>query len=181
MKRSLVLALFVLVAACSNSTPPPQQQPSRGEGMAERPRVRAGSSKLELLPPPAWWHDEALARAVNLTPDQLTQLDKISATQGEDVARLERDDMIALRDLRNAVNLQKPATEDITSAGHRVRELRASLLDREVEMLASERLVLDLQQWQTLEDQLQQQSRPTYRNTMPRGRGTGGGRRPFPG
>jgi hypothetical protein len=177
MKRTLALALL-LVASCSNNTPP-QQQPS--QGTADRPRVRVSTSSLDLLPPPAWWHDDALAKAVNLTPDQLTQLDKISSTQGEDVARLERDDMIAMRDLRNAVNLQKPTTEDITSAGHRVRELRASLLDREVEMLASERLVLDLGQWQTLEDQLAQMNRPSNRSTMPRGRGMGGGRRPFPG
>lgn len=177
MKRPLALALFVLVASCSNNTPPQQTN----QAPAERPRVRVNTSSLELLPPPAWWHDEALAKAVNLTPDQVTQLEKISSTQGEDVARLQRDDMIAMRDLRNAVSLQKPTSEDITTAGHRVRELRASLLDREVEMLASERLVLDIQQWQTLQDQLAQQSRPANRSTMPRGRGTGGGRRPFPG
>jgi hypothetical protein len=181
MKRTLALAMLVLAAACSNDQPPPQQAPTRGEGMAARPRVRAGTSSLELLPPAAWWHDEALAKAVNLTPDQLSQLDKIAATQGEDVARLERDDMIAMRDLRNAVDLQKPTPEDITTAGHRLRELRASLLDREVDLLTAERMVLDQQQWRTLQDQLAQQSRPANRSTMPRGRGMGGGRRPFPG
>ncbi len=88
MKRTLALVLLVLVAACSNDAPP-QQAPGRGEGMAERerPRMRAGTSSLALLPPPAWWHDEALAKAVNLTPDQLSQLDKISATQGGEAGR----------------------------------------------------------------------------------------------
>jgi hypothetical protein len=91
--------------------------------------------------------------------------------------------MVAVRDLRNALEAGKPATEDITSAGHRLRELRASLLDRQVALLAAERMVLDLQQWLTLQDQLQQQARPVNRGNAPggRGRGMGGGRRPFPG
>ena len=150
----------------------------------ERPRVRGGSSSLEVLPPSDWWHDEGLARAVVLTGDQLSQLDRISTTQGEDVARLERDGMVAMRDLRNALDLAQPSNDDIASAGHRVREIRASPLDHQVQLLAAERLVLSQQQWRTLEDQLTQQSRPQRdRGNMPggRGRGMGGGRRPFPG
>ncbi len=187
MKRSLAVALLLLASSCTNGyDTPPQLPPTRGEGMAERerPRMRGGASSLEVLPPSDWWHDDAMAKAVSLTGDQLSQLDKISATKGEDVARLERDGMIAMRDLRQALDLAQPSNEDIASAGHRVRELRASLLDHQVELLAAERLVLSQQQWRTLEDQLQQQSRPQRdRGNMPggRGRGMGGGRRPFPG
>ena len=187
MKRSLAVALLLLASSCTNGyDTPPQLPPTRGEGMAERerPRMRGGASSLEVLPPSDWWHDDAMAKAVSLTGDQLSQLDKISATKGEDVARLERDGMIAIRDLRQALDLAQPSNEDIASAGHRVRELRASLLDHQVELLAAERLVLSQQQWRMLEDQLQQQSRPQRdRGNMPggRGRGMGGGRRPFPG
>src|ERR1700674_4245410 len=168
MKRSLAVALLLFASSCTNGyDTPPQQPPSRGEGMGERerPRMRGSASSLEVLPPSDWWHDDAMAK-------------------GEDVARLERDGMIAMRDLRNALDLQQPSNDDLTSAGHRVRELRASLLDHQVELLAAERLVLSQQQWRTLEDQLQQQRRPERdRTNMPggRGRGMGGGRRPFPG
>src|SRR4051794_13897851 len=186
MKRSLAIALLLLAASCSSDyDQPPQQPPMRGGGgMGMGARARAVATGLEVLPPTDWWHDEAIARAVNLTGDQLAQLDKISADQSGEIARLERDGMVAIRDLRTALESAQPTNDGLTSAGHRVREMRAALLDRQVQLLASERLVLSQQQWQTLQERLQEQRRetPRDRGTMRGGRGRGGmggGRRPI--
>jgi Spy/CpxP family protein refolding chaperone len=192
MKRSLLAAALLLVAAScsSDSDQPPQAQPGRGGyggGMASAARPRAAvTSGLELLPPADWWKDEEIARAVNLTGDQTAQLDKISADQKDEIAKLERDGMVAIRDLRSALELAQPTTDDLTSAGHRVRDIRGSLLDHQVQLLASERLVLTQQQWSSLQDKLQEERRDNIRDrgNRPGGRGRGGfggGRRPFPG
>ncbi len=196
MKRLFSAAALLLVAvSCSSDYDrPPQAPPERGGygggygggGMGGARLRAAGTTGLELLPPSDWWKDEEIARAVNLTGEQTSQLDRISANQKDEIARLERDGMVAVRDLRSALELAQPTTDDLTTAGRRVRDIRGSLLDHQVQMLASERLVLTQQQWTSLQDKLQEERRDIRRDRggYPGGRGRGGfggGRRPFPG
>lgn len=152
-----------------------------------RARLAAATVGLELLPPADWWHDDQIARQVALTGEQVAQLDKISSGESEEIARLERDGLVAVRDLRNALELAQPTNDDLATAGRRVREIRSSLLDRQLQMLADERLVLSQKQWSALQAALQDQRRENrerdgYPGRGGRGRGGfGGGRRPFPG
>ena len=141
-----------------------------------RPRTST-SGVLEMMPPADWWRDPQLANAVNLTADQVASLEKISKDAGDEAEKLDRDAGVAVRDLGTLLDSDKPAEADIIAAGNRVREIRDSLFDRQLKMLAAERVVLTKQQWQTLQDQLQ-----TRRNERRGGdRGYPGGRGGFPG
>lgn len=185
----VVAVIVVAIAACSSSDPydnqPPNGRPrSTGEGGGFRGAAAAGggAGMLEVLPPPNWWRDDRIAAAVNLTPDQVAALDKISADQGDDVARLIRDSQVAVRQLRDSLGLEQPKAEDITSAGQRLRTLRDDIFDRQLQMLTAERQLLSSRQWTALENELQnaRTERQQNRGGYPGGRGRGGmgGRRP---
>jgi Spy/CpxP family protein refolding chaperone len=136
---------------------------------------------LELLPPPSWWRDDRIAGAVNLTTDQVASLDKVYSEQGDDIARLINDSQVAVRQLRDSLALDQPKSEDIGSAGQRLRTLRDDIFDRQLRMLAAERLLLSTQQWTALQNALQNaRSQRQERGGYPGGRGRGGrgGRRP---
>jgi Spy/CpxP family protein refolding chaperone len=188
-ERLLILAVTTLtLVACSSSDydhPQPRRgnRPEGGDGTYARARTTPGV--LDMLPPPDWWHDPQIATPLNLTADQYAALDKIATEQADAIARLERDSMVAVRDLRQALESNQPAAADIVSAGQRLRGLRDALFDRQVQMLAAERQVLTLQQWETLQAQLQSRSRGTDSNRgYPRrggGRGGMGGRGRWPG
>ena len=149
-----------------------------GDGDGGMMRARATTSGLDLLPPSDWWRDPQLANAVNLSTDQVAALEKISKDAGDEAEKLDRDAGVAVRDLRTMLESDKPAEGDIIAAGNRIREMRNSLFDRQLKMLAAERVVLTKQQWQTLQDQLQSQ-----RMDRRRGGDRGGypGRGGFPG
>lgn len=182
MNRIGILVLTASLIGCSTSDyEPPREQPrSRPPIDAERASV----SGVDLLPlPPAdWWHQPIIAEAVRLTSDQMSALDKISRDQWDDIARLERDIMVAARDLRQVLDSNQPTSADIVAAGARLRGVRDALFDRQMQMLAAEREILSQQQWQTLQEQLQsRRSRRNQDELGPRrgGRGMGGrGRRP---
>ena len=110
-------------------------------------------------------------------------LDKIGKDQADEIARLDRDSMVAVRDLRQLLESNQPASADIVAAGERLRGLRDAQFDRQVQMLAAERQVLTLQQWDTLQTQLQSRPRGTDNSGYPRrgGRGGMGGRGRWPG
>jgi hypothetical protein len=187
----VIVALFA--ASCSSSgyddRGTPRGRPDYGSTSGEgRPEGgRAAMAGLDMMPPQDWWHDDTIARPVNLSTDQLQALDRIGHDEGETIARMERDSIVAVRDLRDRLDADHPATDDIVSAGQRLRSMRDELFDRQVRMVADERQVLTTAQWRTLQDQLQaaRRGRRGNDNGSPRrggrgypGRGTGRG---FPG
>ena len=176
---AFLLLLPLTFIACQSTDDEPYSRGGyrRGgddEGMT-RSRPASGGA-LEFLPPSDWWRDPQLANAVNVTADQVAALEKISRDAGDDADKIERDSTIAMRDLRTLLETDKPAEGDILAAGKRIREMRDSMFDKQLTMLAAERVVLTKQQWQTLQDQMQ--SRRTERG---RDRGGYPGRGGFPG
>jgi len=172
---------LLLVAACATNDPYDDSQPEPrggrmggGGGM----RMRGGMSGGEdsLLPEANWWHSPHIAEAVNLSAEQMQQLDKLQAEQGDEIERLARDLVVTTRDIRTAVNQHDAKADDITTAGDRVATLRDQLFRRRITMLAGERAILTYDQWTKLQDQLQER----YADRRERGFGGrmgGGGRR----
>jgi len=195
MKRAYAaLSLLALVlAACTSDMDdrdrrPPQGYPAGGDrGGFARARAEGGGDGLEMMPPSDWWHDPRISVAVNLTPDQAASLDRMSNEQSGEIAKLERDSMVAARDLRQMIDVNQPAVADITGAGQRLRGIRDALFDRRVQLLASERTLLTQQQWTALQDAMtasrnRDTDRPNRGGYGGRGgRGGMGGRGRFPG
>ena len=117
-----------------------------------------GPMLLDVLPDDTWWREPALATPLDLSSDQFTALDRIANDQRDEIARLQRDLPIATRDLRTALDRNPATADDINAAAQRIRDLRASLFDRQVQMVSAERLVLTQDQWARLLDALRQQS-----------------------
>ncbi len=192
MKRTFVIALSLLalvLAACTSDTDdrrPPQSYPGGGDrGGFARARAEGAGDGLELVPPSDWWHDPRISVAVNVTPDQAASLDRISSDQSGEIAKLERDSLVAARDLRQTVEANQPSAADITAAGQRLRGVRDALFDRRVQLLASERTILTQQQWTALQDAITARNRDADRPNRGYGgrggRGGMGGRGRFPG
>ena len=173
MKRTALLLVVALAAACSTSDydPPRNEGPRRGGMMMPR----ASADGTGLLPPADWWHDPQIAGAVNLTPDQYTALDTLSKNQPNDLDKLRRDVGTASRDLRTLLEAEKPSQNDIITAGDRVKALRDEIFTRELRLLADERAILTQQQWTTLQKQLENQ-RSAERGGYGRDGGYGGRR-----
>ena len=133
-----------------------------------------GPMLLDVIPDDTWWHEPALAAPLNLSSDQFAALDRIANDQRDDIARLQRDLPIASRDLRSALDANPATAGDITAAAQRVRDIRASLFDREAQMLSAERLVLTKDQWSRLLDELQRQRDDRRGNDDYRGGRRGG-------
>lgn len=182
MQRAAFVLAAVLISSCSSSDPGPaineRRPPNTGGYGRGAVRAAAGASGLELLPPSEWWRDPYLAEPLNLSNDQLAALDKIAATQLTDVANMERDSAVAVRDLRGVLAADNPANEEILAAASRMRALRDALFDKQAQLLAAERLVLTRAQWESLQNALQQERVDERRN---RGGRMGGGRGGFGG
>ena len=187
MNKQVILALAITLAACTTADQP---EPPRGRGpMGDgggygAPRATVTSGGIDFVPFTDWWHEPSISAALNLTPDQFSALDKIAADQRDEIARLDRDSGTGMRDLRQVLESNQPSTADITTAAQRVRALRDTLFDRQVQMIAAERQVLTQQQWQTLEEQLRaERTQRRDNNYGPRrgGRGGMGGRGRWPG
>src|SRR3954451_11799252 len=190
MKRTLSLLALLLVVACTSDMDDrdrhPQGYPGGDRGGFAQARAEGAGDGLEMMPPSDWWHDPRISAAVNITPDQATSLDRISHDQSEEIAKLERDGLVAARDLRQMVESNQPSASDITGAGQRLRGVRDALFDRRVQLLASERTLLTQQQWTALQDAIAaSRTRDTDRPNRGRagrgGRGGMGGRGRFPG
>src|SRR5438309_5723849 len=162
MKRTFAFAISLLALAFVTCTSdmddrdrrPPQGYPGGGEGRGSFARARAegAGDGLEMMPPSDWWHDPRISVAVNLTPDQASSLDRMSNDQSAEIAKLERDSMVAVRDLRQMVESNQPSAADITGAGQRLRGIRDALFDCRVQLLASERTLLTQPQGTALQD-----------------------------
>lgn len=184
MKRfAAVLALTLFAFACASSDDDLGRPSARPDGPRPMPQETRAAFALDMLPPPDWWHQPILVDAVHLSADQMTALDKIATDQADEIARLDRDSMVAVRDLRALLDSNQPATTDIVTAGQRLRSLRDTLFDRQLRMLAAERQVLTLDQWQTLQQQLQERRQQRMQDQgYPRRGGRGmGGRGRWPG
>ena len=190
MRRLSALLVPLLIAACSSSDyDNPRGRPRGGDGDGGgygRPaRARAAVPMLlEVVPDDSWWRDFAIAEPLNLSEVQFKALDKIAAEQRDEIARLERDLPVAMKDLLSALDADPTSAAGITAAAQRVRSIRDSLFDRQAQMLAAERLVLTGQQWTKLVQELQQQQRDDRMNRRGNGDypgGTrGGGRGGYP-
>ncbi|HXH37462.1 MAG TPA: hypothetical protein VNN08_02440 [Thermoanaerobaculia bacterium] len=192
MRIAHVLALSIVTLAfvtCTSDMDSSDRRPRSYPGAADGERsggfARAGAGDgLDMIPPNDWWHDPRISVAVTLTGEQLAALDKISHEQSEEIAHLERDTMIAVRDLRQAADSSQPSTADITGAGQRLRGIRDALFDRRVQMFAAERTLLNQTQWMALQQALASRNRPDQNNRGYGGRGGRGGmggRGRFPG
>jgi hypothetical protein len=182
MRRLLIVPCLLLLATCAtddyNQPAPQQHSPYGGQrgGMAN-----AAAGGLEVMLPQDWWRDQSTQIAVNLTDDQIAQLEKIGRDQGEPIAQMQRDSTTAIADIRTALNADPVKSEDIIAAGERVRNLRDTLFDRQARMLAAERAVLNHDQWMRLQDVIQQQHRQRQQQQQNPYGGHGGHRRGFPG
>ena len=188
MKRLALFAipLFVVVACTTTDDyPPPSPQGGGGGGYGGgygggrggTQRAANIDTALDMLPPAEWWRQPVYADAVRLKADQVTALDKIAEDHGSDVERIQMDMGVALRDFRTQLNAEQVASADIVTAGNRIKELRNSMFDKQLQTLAAERAVLTYDQWQMLQQQIQvqrQQQRNEGRQQMPGGRGQGG-------
>ncbi len=128
-----LLLLTSLTLAAQPSGPPPPRGP-------------------EFLLPPDW------QRHVKLTAEQTQKLDKLQKTQGEEIARLEREAMNASREVRAATN-----SDAILAAGNRFAALRDQLLRKQIAMLAAQRAILTQAQWNALQREM-----PEHRPPPPR-------------
>jgi Spy/CpxP family protein refolding chaperone len=182
MKRTyaIILAIlaFAFVACTSDMDQPERGGPrgypgGRGGGGFARARAEGAGDGLEMMPPSEWWRDPQISVAVNLTADQTASLDRINHDQSEEIAKLERDSMVAMRDLRQMIESSQPTAADITGAGQRLRGVRDALFDRRVQLLAGERTILTQQQWDALQTAL---TASRNRDTDRPGRGGYGGR-----
>lgn len=188
MKRFALIACLLVLAACSSAgyddddARMPERRPMPDDSMPAQGIVEAP------LPPADWWRQAEIADRVKPTADQVAALDKLQSEQGDELAKLERDMIIAMRDLRNALDAEKPSSDDIMAAGSRVRTMRDEIFGRQLRMLAAERTILTREQWSALQDAVRTRRRDRMRDGMggrgPRGTYPGrGGRRPggFPG
>lgn len=180
MRIAHVFALALLTLAfvtCSSDTDDRYRQPRSypgGDDSGRRGSLARGGADdgLDVMPPADWWRNPQISTAVNLSADQVTALDRISHDQSDEIAKLERDSVVAARDVRQVVEGNEPSLADITAAGQRLRGIRDVLFDRRVQMLAAERTLLTKQQWEALQKQL-----ATARNRPDRSnRGGNGGR-----
>lgn len=181
--HALFLTLLTIVfMSCTSDTDDrdrgPRSYPGAGEG-GGRPGgfARAGAGDgLDTMPPADWWHDPKISVAVALSAGQMASLDRISHEQAEDIAKLERDSMVAARELRETFDGSQPGAAEIVAAGQRMRGIRDALFDRRVRMFADERTLLTQQQWQTLQQQIAANNRPDRGERGNGGRGGRGGR-----
>ena len=160
MKRLIALSsLALLLGACSSTDGERDARPARrgqsGGRRAQTDRAPA-TGMLDMLPPPGWWHDPQIAGAVELSADQYTSLDRLGRSEGDEIARIERDAAAATGELRRLLDSDDPRRDDIIAAGQRLRVLRDDVYDRQLRMLAGERHILSKRQWDALQMQLRE-------------------------
>ena len=190
--QALLLSLITLTfVTCTSDTDDTDRRPRSYPGAMDGGRsgvfARASSNDgLDSMPPGDWWRDPQISVAVALTSDQLASLDRISHEQSEEIAKLERDSMVAARDLRQVADSSQPSAADITGAGQRLRGIRDALFDHRLQLFAAERTLLTQKQWDALQEALSaSRNRPDRGNRGGYGgrggRGGMGGRGRFPG
>jgi TolA-binding protein len=136
--HALLLSFITLTfVTCTSDTDDTDRRPRSypgGAGGFQRAGGGGASDGLDMMPPGDWWHDPQISVAVTLTSDQIASLDRISHEQSDEIAKLERDIMVAARELRETVESSQPSAVDITGAGQRLRGIRDALFDRRVRL-----------------------------------------------
>lgn len=148
----LLLVVIPLLISCTSSDPAPRHgsmPPAQGASIAG----------LDLTLPGVWWRDSQVAGSLSLTGEQLQRLDTLQPQQ-EEVARLERNLMIAAREIRTALESRNATAALIVSASGHFRELQQSLIGKQIETLAAQREILTAEQWGMLQRVLAEQRRP---------------------
>src|ERR1051325_3338935 len=146
MRRTLLIPLL-LVIACATNDYDNRRPPER----AREARATRGGGDDELLPPAGWWHSPHIAEAVNVSAEQMQQVDKLESEQRDEIERMARDLAVTSRDIRNALNERQATSNDIVAAGDRAAALRDKLFRRRIALLAAERALLTYDQWTALE------------------------------
>lgn len=179
MKRFAAAALLLLAACASNA---PNDVPDHDFPAPSRPRAMRAALMLDVVPAGDWWHEPRLQSTLNLSAEQFASLDRIQKEQGAEVEHLDRDVIVASRDLKTLLDSDQPVAADITTAAQRLRAIRDSLFDKQAAMLAAERAVLTRAQWQALQSSLTEERgrREDWMNDR-RGGGMRGGRGGFGG
>ena len=172
------IVLCFLIAACASAGYDDDDARTPPRRVATDDSLSAPAGGGTLLPPADWWRQAELADRVKPTADQVAALDKLQSEQGDELTKLERDMVIAERDLRAALESDKPTTDEILAAGGRVRTMRDDIFGRQLRMLAAERALLTREQWSALEDAIRMRRRDLMRDSGGRGPGGRGG---FPG
>lgn len=161
MKRFALLAIPLFVACTSTDDyRPSSPQPQGGGGGYAGARAQHAANidaALDMLPPAEWWRQPVFAEALRLKSEQVAALDKIAEDHGNEVERIQMNMGAAIRDLRIQLDAEQAASADILAAGNRIRELRDSMFDKQLQTLAAERTVLTFDQWQMLQQQIQVQ------------------------
>jgi len=181
MKRFTILVLMSLTAACSSSNGPDrrsEQDRRRADSRPSYGRYRPSTGDLAMLPPGDWWRDTRVSGALHLSSGQVAELDRIQDEKGAGIAKLEQDKQSALDALREAVSSNQATTNSILEAGRRVQAIRDDIFERQLRLLAAERLVLSQLQWQTLQEQLPDSRMQRPNDRMNDGYPGGDGRRP---
>jgi Spy/CpxP family protein refolding chaperone len=184
MKRMLLVPLVLVLACATNDYNDPQPDPRGGPRRGEGRMRMSGGGDDDLLPPSGWWHSPHIAETVNITAEQMQQLDKIEDEQRGEVEKLTRDLVVVSRDIRMAVNQKQATANDIVAAGERAATLRDDLFRRRIALLAAERAVLTYEQWTSLQSAIEERierrrdDRGSRMGGGGRGRGGMGGRRP---
>lgn len=168
--NALLISLLLIGCSTANYDEPPQRSGTR----RERPRPMM-SGPLDMLPPPYWWRAVGLADGLNLSNEQVADLERVYPGDGDEAARLERDRMTAVRDIQRLLDSDRPSARDVTEAGQRLRALDDTLFERQLRMLVAVRQILSREQWERLQRNLDEERQP-MRQREGRG-GFGGGRR----
>jgi len=148
----ILLVASPLLFSCASSDPPPRYggpPPDRGASIAG----------LDLTLPGVWWRESQVAGSLDLTGEQFQRLDALQP-QVEEVARLERDVMMAVREIRTALESRNATAAAIVAASSHFRELQQLLTGKQIEMLAAQREILTAEQWETLQRVLTEERRP---------------------
>ena len=184
MRTTLLLAMIALFGCATYDVPPepdpePYREPRR-ERVEQRPRRIATTTEIGL--PSSGWREPVLAEPLALSSEQFQRLESLGENQDE-IDRLEEDAARATRELRESLMAKTATATDIVAAGKRVRELRDTLLDKQIALLAAQREILTYAQWDALQDALANEWRERRpeggrRPMGGRGRGGFGGRRP---
>jgi hypothetical protein len=174
MKRAVAVVFAILLTACSSAMDDNPPERRGGYGGGERVRdsgALMGEGTRDAFPPSEFWRDPQLSSALRLSTDQYNQLDAIAHDPANDLQALRRESTAATRDLTLLLAADNPTRDDILAAGKRVRDARDAVVERNVRILAAERVILTKSQWDALQSELQS----TRDNTTRGGRGNRGG------
>src|SRR3954465_5380130 len=106
----IALTFITCTSDIDDTNRSPRSYPSDGPRRGGFQRASAvASDGLDMMPPADWWHDPQISVAATLTSDQLAPLDRTSTEQSEEIAKLERDSMVAARELRETVESSQPS------------------------------------------------------------------------